>query len=97
MKYLTAAAGIAAALAAGAFTSIGVAVAAPTGPGNADETISRLEALGNQVIVDRLSDVPLSDASVVLVRPSVDTRQMAWVADAAPPGLAGQTVHVAVR
>ena len=40
------------------------ALAAPTGS-NADATISQLEAQGNRVIVNRLSDAPLSEASVV--------------------------------
>lgn len=43
------------------------AMAAPTGAGNADDTISSLEAQGYNVIVNRLSDAPLSDANVVSV------------------------------
>lgn len=67
MKNLTIATTAAAALTA-AFLGMAVpATAAPTG-GNADDTISRLEAEGNRVIVNRLSDAPLSSASVVSVK-----------------------------
>jgi hypothetical protein len=45
------------------------AIAAPTGPGNAQDTISKLEAQGYQVVVNRLGNAPLEQASVVAVRP----------------------------
>jgi len=45
------------------------AVAAPTGPGNAQETISDLEADGYNVIVNRVGGTPLEQATVVAVRP----------------------------
>ncbi|BBY94758.1 MULTISPECIES: hypothetical protein [Mycobacteriaceae] len=45
------------------------ALAAPTGPGNAQDTISKLEAQGYQVVVNRLGNAPLEQASVVAVRP----------------------------
>jgi hypothetical protein len=45
------------------------ALAAPTGPGNAQDTISKLEAQGYQVVVNRLGSAPLEQASVVAVRP----------------------------
>jgi len=68
MKNLTITTVIAAAL-TGAFLGLASpALAAPTGAGNADDTISRLEAQGNRVIVNKLSDAPLSDASVVSVK-----------------------------
>ena len=41
------------------------ALAAPTGSGDAQATISQLEADGNRVIVKKLSDTPLAQASVV--------------------------------
>jgi hypothetical protein len=43
--------------------------AAPTGPGNAQDTIASLEQQGYNVIVNRIGDVPLEQASVVAVRP----------------------------
>jgi hypothetical protein len=43
--------------------------AAPTGPGNADQTISQLEAQGYSVIVNRIGTAPLDQATVVAVRP----------------------------
>jgi hypothetical protein len=43
--------------------------AAPTGPGNAEQTISRLEAQGYNVIVNRVGTVSLDQATVVAVRP----------------------------
>lgn len=45
------------------------AVAAPSGPGNAQDTISQLEARGYNVIVNRVGSTPLDQASVVAVRP----------------------------
>ena len=45
------------------------AVAAPTGPGNAQETISDLKADGYNVIVNRVGGTPLEQATVVAVRP----------------------------
>jgi hypothetical protein len=45
------------------------AAAAPTGPGNAQQTISELQAQGYTVIVNRVGTVPLDKASVVAVRP----------------------------
>ena len=45
------------------------ALAAPTGPGNAQDTINKLEAQGYTVIVNRLGSSPLEQASVVAVRP----------------------------
>jgi len=45
------------------------AAAAPTGPGNAQQTISELQAQGYTVIVNRVGTVPLDKATVVAVRP----------------------------
>ena len=45
------------------------AVAAPTGPGSAQETISDLKADGYNVIVNRVGGTPLEQATVVAVRP----------------------------
>jgi hypothetical protein len=43
--------------------------AAPTGPGNAQETINQLQADGYNVIVNRIGATPLDQATVVAVRP----------------------------
>jgi hypothetical protein len=43
------------------------AMAAPTAVGNAQDTISSLEAQGFQVIVNRLGSAPLNEANVVSV------------------------------
>ncbi|PRC48791.1 hypothetical protein C6A85_78045, partial [Mycobacterium sp. ITM-2017-0098] len=64
MKNLTIATTAAAAFTAAFLGLSAPALAAPTG-GSADQTISELEAQGNRVIVNRLSDAPLSEASVV--------------------------------
>jgi hypothetical protein len=45
------------------------AAAAPTGPGDAQQTISALQAQGYTVIVNRIGTVPLDQAKVVAVRP----------------------------
>jgi hypothetical protein len=67
MKNLTVTTAIAAGLSAAFLGLSAPALAAPTG-GSAAATISRLEAQGNRVIVNRLSDAPLSAASVVSVK-----------------------------
>ena len=54
------------------------ALAAPSGPGNAAETISQLEADGNRVIVNRENSIPLADADVVSVRPGSPIREWTW-------------------
>ncbi|HKP44741.1 hypothetical protein [Mycobacterium sp.] len=43
--------------------------AAPTGPGNAQNTISQLQADGYNVIVNHIGSTPLDQATVVAVRP----------------------------
>lgn len=45
------------------------AAAAPTGPGNAQQTINELQAQGYTVIVNRIGTGPLDQAAVVAVRP----------------------------
>jgi hypothetical protein len=45
------------------------AVAAPSGPGSAQDTISQLESQGYKVIVNHVGSTPLDQASVVAVRP----------------------------
>ena len=60
----TAAAGLSAAV-------LGLAAPAAAAPSGSDaqQTISQLEADGNRVIVNRLSDTPLSQATVVGIQP----------------------------
>jgi hypothetical protein len=43
--------------------------AAPSGPGSAQDTISKLESQGYNVIVNHVGNTPLEQASVVAVRP----------------------------
>jgi hypothetical protein len=77
MKNFTLAAGISALAAGLSATVLGLAapaLAAPSGSGSAQDTISQLEADGNRVIVNRLSDAPLAQADVVSVRPGADLR-----------------------
>jgi hypothetical protein len=67
MKNLGFAAITATALAAGFLGLAAPALAAPTGAGNAQDTISNLQEQGYKVIVNRQSDAPLSEASVVSI------------------------------
>lgn len=57
----------ASALTAGFLGLAAPAFAAPTGAGNAQDTISSLEAQGYKVIVNRLGSAPLNEANVVSV------------------------------
>jgi hypothetical protein len=59
----------ASALAAAVVGLAAPAMAAPSGPGNAQQTITKLESQGYQVIVNRIGSAPLDQASVVAVRP----------------------------
>ena len=61
--------GLAAALALGT----GTAVAAPSGPSNAVETIARLQSQGSNVVVDKVGSGPIDQCTVASVRP-VQTR-----------------------
>lgn len=47
----------------------GTAAAAPTGPSNASETIARLQADGNRVIVNKVGNGAMNQCSVTSVRP----------------------------
>jgi hypothetical protein len=60
---------IAGGLAAATLGLAAPAVAAPSGPGNAQETINDLKADGYNVIVNHVGGTPLEQASVVAVRP----------------------------
>ena len=67
MKKLGFAAIAASALTAGFLGLAAPALAAPSGVGNAQDTISSLQDQGYKVIVNRLSNAPLSEANVVSV------------------------------
>jgi hypothetical protein len=67
------------------------AVAAPTGPGNAQQTINELQAQGYTVIVNRIGTAPLDQATVVAVRPGQTYSRM----DTGVPG-AGSAIYTTV-
>ena len=95
--------GFATALAGGlTATVLGLAApagAAPTGPGNAQETINQLQADGYNVIVNRVGATPLEQATVFAVRPGQTYRRT----DSGTPGdslettVTGKTVYVDVK
>jgi hypothetical protein len=65
---------VAAGLTAAAIAFAAPAAAAPTTGGDAAETISKLEAEGNRVVVNRLSGVPLDQAEVVTINRGPEIR-----------------------
>lgn len=69
MKKLSIATIAASALAAAVVGLAAPVSAAPSGPGNAQETISQLESEGYNVIVNRIGSAPLNQANVLAVRP----------------------------
>lgn len=75
------------------------ALAAPTGPGNAQDTISKLEAQGYQVVVNRLGNAPLEQASVVAVRPgqTYSRTDHSGAGDDLSTKLLSKTVYVDVK
>ena len=91
----------AAALAAAILGLASPAQAAPTGPGNAEQTISELQDQGYHVVVNRIGSAPLNQASVVAVRPG----QTYSRTDSGAPGagddtvttVTGRTVYVDVK
>lgn len=99
MKKIGLATIVAAGLTAAALGLATPAVAAPTGPGNAQETINDLKADGYNVIVNRVGDTPLEQATVVAVRPG----QTYSRTDSGNPGdrlattVTGKTVYVDVK
>jgi hypothetical protein len=97
--------GLATAMVAGAAAAIvglaAPAAAAPTGPGNAQQTINELQTQGYTVIVNRIGTAPLDQATVVAVRPG----QTFSRTDTGVPGagndiyttVTGKTVYVDVK
>jgi hypothetical protein len=69
MKKFGFAAAVVSGLAAAIVGLAAPAVAAPTGPGDAQQTIDVLRAQGYTVIVNRIGTAPLEQADVVAVRP----------------------------
>ncbi|MFA7514352.1 MAG: hypothetical protein WCZ29_28120 [Mycolicibacterium vanbaalenii] len=74
MKNFTIATAVAAGLTAAALGLAGPAVAAPSATGDAQSTISELQAGGNRVIVNKLGSAPLSEAEVVGCIPAATSR-----------------------
>jgi hypothetical protein len=101
MKNFGFAAVVASGLAAAILGLAAPAQAAPTGPGNAEQTISELQAQGYNVIVNRIGSAPLDQATVVAVRPG----QTYSRTDSGAPGagddvvttVTGKTVYVDVK
>ena len=91
MNELGFAAAMAGALAAAIIGLAAPASAAPTGPGNAQQTINELQAQGYTVIVNRIGAAPLDQAAVVAVRPG----QTYSRTDTGSPG-AGNDIHTTV-
>lgn len=60
---------VASGLAAAVLGLAAPAVAAPSGPGNAQQTIAQLEQQGYNVVVNHVGNTPLSQATVTAVRP----------------------------
>ena len=69
MKKFGFAAAVVSGLAAAVIGLAAPAAAAPTGPGDAQQTIDVLRAQGYTVIVNRIGTAPLEQADVVAVRP----------------------------
>jgi hypothetical protein len=73
--------------------------AAPTGPGNAQDTVNQLQADGYNVIVNRVGGTPMDQATVVSVRPG----QTYSRTDSGTPGdslettITGKTIYVDVK
>ncbi|MET4427524.1 hypothetical protein [Mycolicibacterium sp. 624] len=69
MKNLGIATIVASGLAAAVLGLAAPAVAAPSGPGSAQQTINQLQQQGYKVIVNHIGSTPLSQATVVAIRP----------------------------
>lgn len=99
MKQFEYAAAVAGALAAAVVGLAAPAAAAPTGVGNAQDTINALGAQGYHVIVNKLGTAPLDQSTVVDVR----LGQTYSRTDSGSPGddlittITGKTVYVDVN
>jgi hypothetical protein len=68
------------ALSVAALGFAGGAVAAPSGPDSAADTVAQLESQGNRVVVNRVGAAPLSQCTVSSVRPGQDVTERVPVA-----------------
>ena len=91
MKKFEFAAAVVSGLAAAVIGLAAPAAAAPTGPGDAQQTIDVLRAQGYTVIVNRIGTAPLEHADVVAVRPGQTYSRM----DTGLPG-AGSDIYTTV-
>lgn len=77
------------------------AFAAPSGPGNAQETINNLQAQGYTVIVNRTGTTPLASATVVAVREgqtySRTDKGFPGAANDLQTNVIGKTVYIDVK
>jgi CMP-2-keto-3-deoxyoctulosonic acid synthetase len=77
------------------------ATAAPNGSdANAEQTIAQLEQQGNRVVVNRQSDTPLGEASVVSITRGPVMRQNLPHTTSngdSTQSVVGQTIYVAIR
>ena len=73
--------------------------AAPTGPGNAQETINQLQADGYNVVVNRIGTTPLDQAAVVAVRPgqTYSRTDSGTLGDSLETTVTGKTIYVDVK
>ena len=99
MRNVTLAAAVAAGISAAALGFAGTAAAEPSATGDAQATISQLEAGGHRVIVNKVGSAPLSQAKVVRVHTGGNVTQ--WVNEGGDDGLelvvTGQVYYVTVR
>lgn len=82
-------------LTSAAWTAIGTAAAAPTGPSAVDDTVRTLEADGYNVIINRTGGAPLSQCEVDAVRPG-QTHLTTEAGDDLAKHVTSRTVYVDV-
>lgn len=99
MKNVIIATAVAAGLSAAALGLAGPAAAAPSGTGDAQATISQLQAGGHRVIVNKLGSAPLSETNVVGVHTGGNVTE--WVNEGGDDGLelrvTGKVYYVTVQ
>ena len=69
MKHFAFATLAASSLVAASLGLVAPAVAAPSGPGTAQDTVNSLQASGYNVVVNKVGNAPLEQCSVTAVRP----------------------------